>query len=81
MLHPEPVSTLAFAHEGRILASGARDGSVFVWLLDHNGDGNPLGGAFTAEKISAVCWKPDDTALAAIDSDGRVSVWPFKIRG
>ncbi|WP_115126777.1 WD40 repeat domain-containing protein [Synechococcus sp. GEYO] len=81
VLHPEAISTLAFAHEGRILASGARDGSVFVWLLDHNGDGNPLGGAFTAEKISAVCWKPDDTALAAIDSDGRVSVWQFKIRG
>ncbi len=81
VLHPEAISSLAFAHEGLFLASGARDGSVFVWLLDHNGDGNPLGGAFTAERISALCWKPDDTALAAIDSDGRVSVWPFKIRG
>ena len=29
---------------GLTLASGLRDGSVFVWLLDQNGDDNPLGG-------------------------------------
>ena len=81
VLHPEPISTLAFANEGLILASGSRDGSVFVWLLDQNGDGNPLGGAFTGERISAVSWHPDDTAVAAVDANGGVAVWPFKIRG
>ena len=81
VLHPEPISTLAFAHEGLILASGSRDGSVFVWLLDQNGDGNPLGGGFTGERISSLSWHPDDTAVAAIDANGGVAVWPFKIRG
>ena len=81
VLHPEPITTLAFAHEGLILASGSRDGSVFVWLLDQNGDGNPLGGAFTAERISSLSWNPNDTVLAATDANGGVAVWPFKIRG
>ena len=80
VLHPEAISTLSFANQGLILASGARDGSVLVWLLDQNGDGNPLGAAFVGEKISSLCWKPDDTAVAALDANGGVALWPFKIR-
>ena len=66
---------------GLILASGSRDGSVFVWLLEQNGDGNPLGGGFTGERINSLSWQPDDTAVAAINANGGVAVWPFKIRG
>ena len=66
---------------GLTLASGSRDGSVFVWLLDQNGDGNPLGGGFTGERISSLSWHPDDTAVAAINTNGDVAVWPFKILG
>ena len=80
VLHPEPISSLAFANQGLVLASGSRDGSVFVWFLDKNGDGNPLGGAFVGERISDVCWKPDDSALAAIDAQGGIHVWAFKVR-
>ena len=43
-LHLEPISSLSFANQGLVLASGSRDGSVFVWFIDQNGDGNPLGG-------------------------------------
>ncbi len=79
-LHPEAISSLEFANHGTILASGSRDGSVFVWLLDKHGDGNPLGGAFLGARISSVVWKPDDSALAAIDANGGVSLWPFRLR-
>ena len=80
VLHPEPISSLAFANKGLVLASGSRDGSVFVWFLDKNGDGNPLGGAFVGERISSLCWKPNDSALAAIDANGGINAWEFKIR-
>ena len=79
-LHPEAISSLVFANHATILASGSRDGSVFVWLLDKHGDGNPLGGAFLGERISSVVWKPDDSAVAAIDAKGGVSLWPFRLR-
>ena len=79
-LHPEAISSLIFANHGQILASGSRDGSVFVWLLDKHGDGNPLGGAFLGERISSIIWKPDDSAIAAIDANGGVSLWPFRLR-
>ena len=80
ILHPEPISSLSFANQGMVLASGSRDGSVFVWFLDKNGDGSPLGGAFVGERVSEVCWKPNDSALAAIDAQGGINVWAFKIR-
>jgi WD40 repeat protein len=80
VLHPEPISCLAFANQGLVLASGSRDGSVFVWFLDKNGDGSPLGAAFVGERVSEVCWKPNDSALAAIDAQGGINVWNFKIR-
>ena len=79
-LHLEPISSLAFANQGLVLASGSRDGSVIVWFIDQNGDGNPLGGAFVGERVSEVCWKPNDSALAAIDAQGGINVWKFKIR-
>ena len=34
--------------------------------MDQNGDGNPLGGAFVGERVSEVCWEPNDSALAAM---------------
>lgn len=79
-LHPEPISSLTFANRGPLLASGARDGSVLVWFVDQNGDGNPLGGAFLGERVSGIAWHPNDRSIAAIDAQGGVSVWPFKIR-
>ena len=80
VLHPEPITSLAFANQGMVLASGSRDGSVFVWLLDQHGDGSPLGGAFVGERISGLQWQPGDSSLAAIDANGGIHVWKFKVR-
>ncbi len=79
-LHSGTISSLAFSHRGSLLASGARDGSVFVWLLQKNGHGDPLGGASTGHLISSISWRPDDCALAAVNSKGTITIWNFKIR-
>ena len=79
-LHIGPISSLAFSNRGSLLASGSRDGSVFVWLLQKNGHGDVLGGATTGDKVSAISWRPDDCALAAVNSKGRITIWNFKIR-
>ena len=80
MLHTEPISCLAFSHSGMLLASGARDGSVFSWFLQKDGQGDPVGGAFAGDLVSQIAWHPDDTALAAINANGGITVWEFKVR-
>ena len=79
-LHSEPISSLAFSHRGMLLASGARDGSVLVWFVQNNGEGDPIGGAFTEDLIGSLAWRPDDKALAAVNAKGGITVWDFKIR-
>ena len=63
-----------------LLASGSRDGSVFAWFLQENGQGDPVGGAFAGELVSQIAWRPDDGALAAVNAKGGITVWDFKMR-
>ena len=78
--HTEAVSSLSFANKSKLIASGSRDGSVVVSFLQNNGDGNPVGAAFSGNSISALAWKPDDCAIAAVNSKGGVNIWSFKVR-
>ena len=78
--HLEPVTSLSFSNKGLLLASGSRDGSVVVSFLKNNGDGDPVGAAFAGDSVSAISWKPDDTALAAVNAKGKVYVWKFEVR-
>ena len=74
-LHTKPISSLAFAPRGSRLASGARDGSVVLWSLKGNGEGGPIGAALMTDRVSAVAWRPDGRALAAVDGRGGVCTW------
>ena len=74
-MHVQPVTTLAFARRSKRLASGARDGAVFVWSLTNSGEGEPVGGALVSNIVSNLYWRPDGRALAALDSTGGVTVW------
>ena len=74
-LHERAVSTLNFAPDGLTLASGGRDGLVFVWSLQSDGQGRPEGAAMLESVLAAVCWRPDGKALAALDGEGIVTVW------
>ncbi len=79
--HVRPVSALAFAHRGRSLASGGRDGAVFVWSVARDGAGGAVGAAIGHGAIEAVAWRGDDRALAAIDAAGFVHTWRRRDRG
>ena len=80
-IHIKPVTSLMFAHRGRRLASGARDGSVVVWSLQSNGEGVPIGAGLVGgedgipDVVSGVAWRPDDRGIAAFDASGGVTYW------
>ena len=74
-LHVETVATLAFARRALRLASGGRDGSVVVWSLRKNGEGDPIGAAIVGGGVAELRWRPDGRALAALDAQGGVTVW------
>lgn len=74
-LHNRPVSALAFERRGVRLASGARDGTVVVWSLQVDGNGEPVGVALLQDTVAALYWRPDGRALAALDAQGGVTVW------
>ncbi len=80
ILHTDSISSLAFSNSGMLLASGSRDGSVFAWFLQQNGQGDPVGGAFVGELVSQIAWRPDNRALAAVNAKGGITVWDFKMR-
>ncbi|MBO6563832.1 MAG: PQQ-binding-like beta-propeller repeat protein [Pseudomonadales bacterium] len=77
-LHVKPVSCLEFARRGLRLASGARDGSVAVWELETNGQGEAVGAAFSGSLISSMSWRPDGRALAMANAKGGITV--FRVR-
>ena len=77
-LHVKPITCLTFAPRGMRLASGSKDGSVGVWLLDQNGQGDAIGAVATFAPISMLTWRPDGRALAAASSQGSVHAWRVK---
>ena len=74
-LHSKPISCLSFAPRGKQLASGSRDGTVIVWLLKNDGDGDAVGAAMMTDQVSGISWRPDGRALAAADGKGQVTTW------
>ena len=74
-LHVQPITTLAFAPGAMRLASGGRDGSVVVWSLRRDGEGDPTGVALVADVVGGLYWRPDGRALAALDAQGGATVW------
>ena len=78
--HTKAITSLSFANKGLLVASGSRDGSVVVSFLKNNGDGDPVGAAFAGDSVSAISWKPGDSAIAAVNAEGKVYVWDFKVR-
>ena len=74
-MHPRPISSLAFERVGRRLASGGRDGTVIIWSVEDDGEGEPIGAALLEDAVSELYWRPDGRALAALDAQGGVTVW------
>ena len=79
-LHARPVSTLTFAPKGMRLASGARDGSVAVWSLTSDGQGEAIGVALMDDRVSTIAWRPDGRALSVVSANGGVTVLRVRSR-
>ena len=73
--HSEPVSSLTFSPTRWTLASGSRDGTVVIWALGINGEGNPVGAARLDSRVSGLVWRTDGLALAALDARGGVTIY------
>lgn len=70
--HPQRVTQLAFQQRGDVLASGALDGSVWLWT-PIRGDGGMCAAQLGAE-ISCLAWSPDDKLLAVASAEGRLQI-------
>ena len=73
--HSQPISKLTFSSRGEKLASTARDGTVVVWDLNKDGSGEPVGIAKSHDVVGQLAWRPDGRAIAALGSEGHVTVW------
>ncbi|MDP3851685.1 MAG: WD40 repeat domain-containing protein [Luteolibacter sp.] len=70
--HLKEVSALDFPIDGPYLASGARDGLVFLWLPHHSN--GPALIAREESEITTVRWSPDGLTLAYGTASGRIAI-------
>ena len=73
--HNHPITSLAFSNQGLNLASGARDGSVVLWVLSEDQEEGHLSETYLKDAVSKLYWHPNDKALAGLDRQGGVTVW------
>jgi WD40 repeat protein len=71
--HAEPMTGLAFQRRGDLLASTAKDGSVFLWNL-FSSEG-PIFTTKTDAAASALAWALDDTGVVTGHGSGAVTMW------
>jgi tetratricopeptide (TPR) repeat protein len=72
--HPNKVNSVAFSPEGKILASGSRDGTLILWDVAER---QPLGQPLTAHKreVMSLAFSPDGKILASGSGDNTVILW------
>ena len=73
--HTNPITSLTFANNCMNLASGSRDGSLAIWSLTNDKKEGTMCETSVKDSISNLFWRPDDQALAALDSQGGITVF------
>src|SRR5262249_62044376 len=67
------IRSVAFAPDGRTLATGSQDGTARVWNLDTGQPQHTLKG--TGTTVNCVAFHPNGKLLAAGCNDGTVRLW------
>lgn len=69
-----PVTSLAFATDGDLLLSGARDGSVAIWEVDRTAKPTYVFKSHT-ERVRALMWSDSEGLLASGGDDGTLVLY------
>jgi WD40 repeat protein/DNA-binding SARP family transcriptional activator len=81
VLHGQDSSVFcaAISPDGRVLATGGENGSIWLWDLEHN---QPLGVPLTGHQqpVHALAWSPDGTRLVSGDRAGHLRFWDAPTR-
>jgi WD40 repeat protein len=75
--HKSGVDGVAFAPDGRSLASGGVDGTTKVWGMPGGKELASLQSR-AVRRVRAVAYAPDGRLLAAANTDGSVSLWDLR---
>ena len=79
--HAEPVQALAFSQDGKILASGSADRTIWLCFLDQNKNKyQRLGKDEDMELINSVAFHPNSNILASGGEDQKVRLWELDLK-
>ncbi len=80
--HANAVNALAFAPDGRTLATASTDRTVRLWDLSNRDQPRPLGAPLTGhtDEVWAVAFASDGRTLATGSADRTVRLWDFSNR-
>jgi WD40 repeat protein len=75
--HTERVRSVAFAPDGRTLATGSADNTVLLWDVTNPANPHQLGGPLRghSEQVWSVAFAPDSRTLATGSADNTVLLW------
>jgi WD40 repeat protein/tRNA A-37 threonylcarbamoyl transferase component Bud32 len=76
--HPEPVLAVAFSPNGKLLATGCKDGNLRLWNVS---DGSPAGEPLAhGAPVSCLAFHPKGDLLAAGCGNGNAHLWHLPTR-
>ena len=74
--HTEPVSSVAFSPDGKILAGGSWDNTIRLWDVQTGKGTHALTGH--TENVGTMAFSPDGTTLASASWDSTVRLWDVR---